>query len=155
MANTVQDILRLLRDEDIQMVDIHGQFRHVTIPAENFSEDMMTDGVCFDASNYGYAALLMAGLDGVQNKIDPHENGWGPYDMNLYSLSDEEKAKLHHLPTSLDQALDALEADHEYLTRGGVFPEHLLKNFIAEKRKECVELAKIPHPAEFDKYYNA
>ena len=60
MANTVQDILRLLRDEDIQMVDIHGQFRHVTIPAENFSEDMMTDGVGFDASNYGYAALLMA-----------------------------------------------------------------------------------------------
>ena len=160
MANTVQDILRLLRDEDIQMVDfkmvdIHGQFRHVTIPAENFSEDMMTDGVGFDASNYGYAALLMAGLDGIQNKIDPHENGWGPYDMNLYSLSDEEKAKLHHLPTALDQALDALEADHEYLTRGGVFPEHLLKNFIAEKRKECVEIGKIPHPAEFDKYYNA
>ena len=97
----------------------------------------------------------MAGLDGIQNKIDPHENGWGPYDMNLYSLSPEEKAKLHHLPTSLDQALDALEADHEYLTRGGVFPERLLKNFIQEKRKECVELAKIPHPAEFDKYYNA
>ena len=102
-----------------------------------------------------YAALLMAGLDGIQNRIDPHENGWGPYDMNLYSLSDEEKAKLHHLPTSLDQALDALEADHDYLTKGGVFPERLLKNFIAEKRKECAELGKIPHPAEFDKYYNA
>ena len=102
-----------------------------------------------------YAALLMAGLDGIQNKIDPHENGWGPYDMNLYSLSPEEKAKLHHLPTSLDQALDALEADHEYLTKGGVLPERLLQNFIKEKRKECVELAKIPHPAEFDKYYNA
>ena len=102
-----------------------------------------------------YAALLMAGLDGIQNRIDPHENGWGPYDMNLYSLSDEEKAKLHHLPTSLDTALDALEADHEYLTRGGVFPEQLIKNYIAGKRKECVELAKIPHPAEFDRYYNA
>ena len=102
-----------------------------------------------------YAALLMAGLDGIQNRIDPHANGWGPYDMNLYSLSDEEKAKLHHLPTSLDTALDALEADHEYLTRGGVFPEQLIKNYIAGKRKECVELAKIPHPAEFDRYYNA
>ncbi len=101
-----------------------------------------------------YAAILMAGLDGIKNKIDPHANGWGPYDMNLYHLSDEEKAKLHHLPTSLDEALDALENDYEYLTAGGVFPEELLKNFIASKKAECRELAKIPHPAEFDKYYN-
>ena len=101
-----------------------------------------------------YAALLMAGLDGVKNKIDPHANGWGPYDMNLYSLSDEEKAKLSSLPTCLDDALDALEADHDYLTAGGVFPEQLIKNFIANKRKECAELAKIPHPAEFDRYFN-
>ena len=101
-----------------------------------------------------YAAILMAGLDGVKNKIDPHANGWGPYDMNLYHLSDEEKAKLHHLPTSLEDALDALEADHDYLTAGGVFPEELLKNFIKTKREECRQLAAIPHPAEFDKYYN-
>ena len=101
-----------------------------------------------------YAAILMAGLDGIKNKIDPHANGWGPYDMNLYHLSDEEKAKLHHLPTSLDEALVALENDYEYLTAGGVFPEELLKNFIEAKKAECRELAKIPHPAEFDKYYN-
>ena len=101
-----------------------------------------------------YAAILMAGLDGIKNKIDPHAEGWGPYDMNLYHLSDEEKAKLSHLPTSLDQALDALEADHDYLTAGGVFPEELLRNFIKNKRAECAEMAKIPHPAEFDKYYN-
>ena len=96
----------------------------------------------------------MAGLDGVKNKIDPHANGWGPYDMNLYHLSDEEKAKLKHLPTSLDEALDALEKDHDYLTAGGVFPEELLKNFIKSKREETRALAAIPHPAEFDKYYN-
>ena len=101
-----------------------------------------------------YAAILMAGLDGIKNKIDPHANGWGPYDVNLFHLSDEEKAKLKHLPTSLDAALDALEADHDYLTAGGVFPEELIKNFIATKRAECRELAAIPHPAEFDKYYN-
>ena len=101
-----------------------------------------------------YAAILMAGLDGVKNKIDPHENGWGPYDCNLYHLPEEEKAKLRHLPTSLPEALDALEADHDYLTAGGVFPEELLKNFIAKKREECRELGAIPHPAEFDKYYN-
>ena len=101
-----------------------------------------------------YAAILMAGLDGVMNKIDPHENGWGPYDVNLYHLSDEEKAKLQQLPTSLDAALDALERDNDYLTAGGVFPRELIDNFIASKRKECAELAKIPHPAEFDRYYN-
>ena len=96
----------------------------------------------------------MAGLDGIKNKIDPHANGWGPYDVNLYTLPEEEKAKLKSLPTSLDAALDALEADHDYLTAGGVFPEHLLQNYIARKRAECRELAAIPHPAEFDKYYN-
>ena len=67
---------------------------------------------------------------------------------------DEEKAKLTGLPTTLEGALDALEADHDYLTAGGVFPEELLKNFIKTKRTECAEMAKIPHPAEFDKYYN-
>jgi len=101
-----------------------------------------------------YAALLMAGLDGVKNKIDPHANGWGPYDVNLYDLPEEEKKKLKGLPTSLSEALDALEADHDYLTAGGVFPEELLKNFIKTKRAECAEMAKIPHPAEFDRYYN-
>lgn len=101
-----------------------------------------------------YSAILMAGLDGIKNQIDPHENGWGPYDVNLYSLSDEEKAKLKALPTSLEAALDALEADHDYLMAGGVFPELLIKNFISSKRQECREMAAIPHPAEFAKYYN-
>ena len=101
-----------------------------------------------------YAAILMAGLDGIKNQIDPHENGWGPYDMNLYNLPEEEKKKLKGLPTSLEEALDALEADHDYLTAGGVFPEILLQNFIKAKRAECARLSTIPHPAEFELYYN-
>ena len=71
-----------------------------------------------------------------------------------FAKPEEEKAKLKGLPTSLESALDALEADHEYLTAGGVFPEELLKNFIKSKRAECAQMAAIPHPAEFDKYYN-
>ena len=101
-----------------------------------------------------YAAILMAGLDGIKNKIDPAAEGWGPYDFNLYNLPEEEKKKLKGLPTSLPEALDALEADNDYLTAGGVFPKELLTKFIATKRAECAELSKIPHPAEFDKYYN-
>ena len=96
----------------------------------------------------------MAGLDGIQKQIDPHEKGWGPYDTNLFHLPEEEKAKLRHLPSSLEQALDALEQDHDYLTAGGVFPEELLESFIQRKRAECLELSQIPHPAEFEKYYN-
>ena len=101
-----------------------------------------------------YAAILMAGLDGIKNKIDPKANGWGPYDVNLYTLSDEEKAKLTSLPTNLGDALDALEADHDYLTEGGVFPVELINNFIKAKREELRQLNAIPHPAEFEKYYN-
>ncbi|MBR6703844.1 MAG: type I glutamate--ammonia ligase [Lachnospiraceae bacterium] len=103
---------------------------------------------------FAYAALLMAGLDGIQKQIDPHENGWGPFDVNLYELPEEEKAKLKGLPTSLEQALDALEADHDYLTAGGVFPEELLKGYIKQKRRECTELAKVPTAPEFEKYFN-
>ncbi len=101
-----------------------------------------------------YAALLMAGLDGIKNKIDPRANGWGPYDFNLYNLSDEEKAKLQGLPTNLGDALTALENDHDYLTEGGVFPVELINNFIKTKRAELTEISKIPHPVEFEKYYN-
>ena len=101
-----------------------------------------------------YAAILMAGLDGIKNQIDPHANGWGPNDMNLFDLPEEEKKKLKGLPTSLEEALDALEQDHDYLTAGGVFPEALLRNFIRNKRSECRQMAAIPHPAEFERYYN-
>ena len=100
-----------------------------------------------------YAAILMAGLDGIKNKIDPQAQGWGPYDVNLYHLSEEEKARLQHLPTSLEEALDALEQDHDYLTAGGVFPQELIRNWIGLKREECRQIAAIPHPAEFERYY--
>lgn len=110
------------------------------------------DGTC--NPYFCYAAILMAGLDGIQHRIDPHANGWGPYDVNLYTLPDEEKAKLKSLPTTLEAALDALESDHDYLTAGGVFPEQLLINLIAAKRKECAQMSAIPHPAEFERYFN-
>ena len=74
--------------------------------------------------------------------------------MNLYHLPEEEKAKLQGLPTSLDEALNALESDHDYLTVGGVFPEELITGFIKTKREECRQLAAIPHPAEYERYFN-
>ena len=103
---------------------------------------------------YAYAAILMAGIDGVKNKIDPVAAGWGPYDFNLYNLSEEEQKKIHFLPNSLPDALAALEADHDYLTAGGVFPEHLLKIWKDNKLAEAKEIAAYPHPAEFKYYYD-
>lgn len=122
-------------------------------PSERRFELRNPDATC--NPYFCYAAILMAGLDGVKNKIDPHANGWGPYDVNLYNLPEEEKKKLKGLPASLDAALDALEADHAYLTVGGVFPESLLTNYIRVKREECLKLNSIPNPAEFDRYYNS
>ena len=121
-------------------------------PAKRRFELRNPDATC--NPYFCYAAILMAGLDGIKNQIDPHENGWGPYDMNLFHLPEEEKAKLQQLPTSLDAALDALEADHDYLTEGGVFPKELIANFIETKRAEVRKMNAIPHPAEFDLYYN-
>ena len=103
---------------------------------------------------YAYAAILMAGLDGVKNRIDPHEKGWGPYDCNLYTLPEEEKAKLTGLPASLDEAIAELKKDHDYLTAGGVFPERLIKQMIARNERSASAVSKLPHPMEFAMYYD-
>lgn len=103
---------------------------------------------------YAFAAILMAGLDGIQNKIDPKANGWGPYDFNPFDLPEEEKAKIGGLPKSLEEALDALEQDHEYLTRGGVFPQRLLDIWVEKKRKEISKMNRVPHPMEYAMYYD-
>ena len=110
------------------------------------------DGTC--NPYYAYAAILMAGIDGMINQIDPAENGWGPYDFNLYDLDEEDKKKLEALPASLGEALDALEEDQEYLTRGGVFPKVLIDTWIRNKRQEADRINKIPHPAEMGMYYD-
>jgi glutamine synthetase len=103
---------------------------------------------------YAYAAILMAGLDGIKNKIDPKDHNWGPFDFNLFDLPEEEKAKLGKLPSRLGEALDALEEDHEYLMAGNVFPKRLIDIWIAKKRKEEQEVLSTPSPAEFTHYYD-
>ncbi|MCL2735999.1 MAG: type I glutamate--ammonia ligase [Propionibacteriaceae bacterium] len=103
---------------------------------------------------YAYSAILMAGLDGVQKKIDPHAEGFGPYDFNLYNLSPEEQKSIKQLPRTLEEALDALEADHDFLTAGGVFPQRLLDIWVKNKRAEASKVSQVPHPIEFGLYYD-
>lgn len=96
------------------------------------------------------AAMLQAGIDGIVNKIDPGE----PLDRNLDELPEDELEKIHRLPTSLNKALIALEEDHEFLLRGGVFTKDLIDTWIELKRKEVTQIRIRPTPYEFEQYYN-
>jgi glutamine synthetase len=98
-----------------------------------------------------FAALLMAGLDGIQRGLEPPE----PVDENLYTLPNERQAKIEQVPTSLDRVLDALEADNEFLLAGDVFTPDLLEAYIEHKRDEVDEVRLRPHPWEFALYLDA
>lgn len=99
-----------------------------------------------------FTALLMAGLDGIQNQIDPGE----PFDKDLYDLPPEEAAAIKSTPGSLDAVLDALEADHEFLLKGDVFTPDLIEHYINYKREYEVDAVNTrPHPHEFSLYFDA
>ncbi|GHH83202.1 type I glutamate--ammonia ligase [Kitasatospora indigofera] len=98
-----------------------------------------------------FAAMLMAGLDGIKNKIEPLE----PVDKDLYELAPDEHASVPQVPASLPAVLEALEADHEYLLAGGVFTPDLIETWIDYKRtNEIAPIALRPHPHEFELYYD-
>ncbi|HBA09291.1 MULTISPECIES: type I glutamate--ammonia ligase [Methylotenera] len=97
-----------------------------------------------------FSALLMAGLDGVQNKIHPGEAAT----KDLYHLPPEEDAKIPTVCASLEQALEALDADREFLTKGGVFTNDWIDAYIALKMEEVNKVRMTPHPAEFGLYYS-
>ncbi len=98
-----------------------------------------------------FSAMLMAGLDGIENKIDPGE----PLDKNLYSLSPEELSSIPKMPESLAEALDELEADHEFLLKGGVFTDDAISMWLEYKRENEVAPVQLrPHPHEFELYFD-
>ncbi len=98
-----------------------------------------------------FAAQLMAGLDGIKNRIEPPE----PVDKDLYELPPEEHANIAQVPGSLPAVLDALEADHEYLLAGDVFTEDLIETWIDYKRVNEVDPIRFrPHPHEFEMYFD-
>ena len=97
-----------------------------------------------------FAAMLMAGLDGIQNKIHPGEAA----DKDLYDLPPEEAAEIPTVASTLEMALDALDADREFLTAGGVFTNDMIDGYIELKRSEVERLNMTTHPIEFDMYYS-
>jgi len=99
---------------------------------------------------FAFAAMMMAGLDGVMNKIHPGE----PADKNLYDLPPEEDKKIPTVCSSLDMALEALDKDREFLTRGGVFSDGMIDAYINLKMDEVTRFRMTTHPVEFDMYYS-
>ena len=125
---------------------------YVKDPAKRRFEFRTIDATC--NPYMAFAAIMLAGLDGVRRKLDPTREGFGPYETNLYELPEEELLKIRSFPSSLGEALDALEVDRAYLTRDGVFPEYLLDEWIATKRKDIEEMRVVPHPWEVARYYD-
>ncbi len=98
-----------------------------------------------------FAAMLMAGLDGIENKIDPGE----PLDKDIYALSPQETEGIPVMPASLEEALVELEGDHEFLLRGNVFTEDALEPWISYKREKEIDPMRLrPHPHEFELYFD-
>ncbi|RAV22552.1 type I glutamate--ammonia ligase [Paenibacillus contaminans] len=101
-----------------------------------------------------FAAMLMAGLDGIKKQIDPSKLGYGPFDKNIYELSSAELSEIRSVPASLDEALDALQADSEFLTEGGVFSQDFINNYIELKRSEAKAVSIRIHPHEYSLYFD-
>ena len=97
-----------------------------------------------------FSAMLMAGLDGIENKIDPG----APLERNTYELSPEEAANLKTVPGSLEQSVAELEADHEFLLKGDVFTPDVIENWL-ELQKEAIDEVRLrPHPYEYHLYFD-
>jgi glutamine synthetase len=97
-----------------------------------------------------FPAMLMAGLDGIERKLDPGD----PIDLNLYELPPERLADIPTVPTTLDDALDALDAHHGFLTRGGVFTDDLIATYVEFRREQSDRVKIRPHPYEFPMYFD-
>jgi glutamine synthetase len=101
-----------------------------------------------------YAALMMAMFDGIKNKIDPIENKYGPYDINIFKLSEAERKQIGGLPSNLHDVIAAIESDQAYLLEGGVFTEAIIKDQINYLKREASAESLMPSPREFKMYYD-
>ena len=121
----------------------------ITSPKQRRIEVRFPDPSC--NPYLAFSAMLMAGLDGIQNKIDPGD----PLDKDIYALSPEELAGVPHMPGSLEEALSSLEKDHEFLLRGDVFTKDVITTWIEYKKdRELNQVRLRPVPYEFFLYYD-
>ena len=122
---------------DFKFVDVPGLWQHFSIPAAELTAELFEEGIGFDGSS----------IRGIKIEVHHHED--------LYELEPEEAAKVKSMPGSLDQALDALEKDHDFLLRGDVFTKDVIETWLEYKRKKEVDAIRLrPHPYEFALYFD-
>ena len=131
--------------------------RSAAIRIPMYSENPKTKRIefrCPDSSCNPYlafSAMTMAAIDGIENKIDPGE----PLDKDIYRLSPEEYEQIGSAPSSLDEALEALEEDHEFLLKGDVFTADVIHYWVKYKRENEIDALRVrPHPFEFCMYFD-
>jgi glutamine synthetase len=122
--------------------------KYISNPQETRFEYRPPDATC--NPYLCLSAMLLAGIDGVVNKIDPRKEGYGPYDKNF--MEDDNKHKM--LPRNLTEALDALEVDNQFLKRGNIFTDELLDQWVKIKTEEIQAIGTMPHPFEYKMYFN-
>ena len=126
--------------------------KYATQPHEVRFEFRPPDATC--NPYLAMAAMLLAGLDGIDNKIDPVQAGYGPINEDIFSWSPEQRKTIKSLPTSLGEALSALEQDQDFLTRDGIFPETLIDQWLSVKYDEANAVRSRPHPYEIQIYFD-
>lgn len=126
--------------------------KYATLPSEVRFEFRPPDATC--NPYLAMAAMLLAGLDGIEHKIDPVEAGYGPINEDIFSWSPEQRKTIKSLPTSLAEALSALKQDQDFLTRDGIFPETLIDQWLSTRHAEANAVRSRPHPYEIQLYFD-
>jgi len=126
--------------------------KYATTPEAKRFEFRPPDATC--NPYLALAAQLLAGLDGIQRQLDPGAEGFGPIDENIFDWTEERRSQIRALPTSLPDALQALQADHDFLLQGSIFSERLIQRWIELRYKDFRDLAVRPHPYEMDLYFD-
>jgi glutamine synthetase len=124
--------------------------KYATDPSEVRIEYRTPDCTC--NPYIALPAMLLAGLDGIINKIDPREHNFGPFEEDIFTWSAEKRSIIKNMPFSLDSALDALEQDNNFLINNDVFSKEFINFWIEMKRKESIDIYSRPHPAEIEQY---
>lgn len=126
--------------------------KYATTPESKRFEFRPPDATC--NPYLALASQLLAGLDGIQRQIEPGPAGFGPIDENIFTWPEERRRQIRALPTSLPEALQALQADHQFLLQGDIFSERLIQRWIELRERDYRDLAVRPHPYEMDLYFD-
>jgi len=125
---------------------------YATSPDKKRFELRFPDATC--NPYLAFSAVLMAVIDGINNKIDARKEGFGPFDINVFNIEENEKKKIKSLPHNLLEVAEALQNDYEFLSVDKIFTKNLIDNQIEKIKKDHYFINSLPHPEEFKKYYN-